>query len=621
MEDTSGRASLTITNTTTEKSKKDLSKSFFAPSTNRTISQTTVSAEVRIQFAYHHTYHIPHQKQQQFRTKAQSIKMGNSLCCGIEVDGSEQARSEENGFGAKAKSLMTGKLGSQHRILNRNESAETVWFDAMDKFPSGEMPYPPTLSMRQLPIELDWQKTDSVRLLLNSSRSQSIASGLGESGPAPKELRASVIKVSNDLSAETSGTQGQGYPGELTEEELETCLKFREELKKRDPAFKEMVMAMHPHENEAFALCRFLRARDFVYEEVFTMMEEQIGDWHEVKEKDPNFFKDFATTIPEFNGCPLPVFLTQMPVLHMGIGKNGAIITYFRAGHVNVPGVECIVGDLTNALPFTWNRLYHGAREAMKREIARSDTTNTTVLAEKILIVDLKGDSVLFTTQGLPFLRLSPSAGNCFPENINRTYLLNAPFSFSIIWAAAKRILEERTLNKIGFFTTIAKAKRDFFQHIDSDQLCSNYGGTGMSFDELIAQRQREYAHKEGVVRYVVELMYMTGRSLEFAFDLASIEKVDSIVVYSRSKNKCEMSVVDSKGMSVVENKTVSKRQATSINPGADVSEKASTHNNYAVEIATSEDFASDSKGTFSVKAKGGTRGDYFLVAISIAEN
>ena len=81
------------------------------------------------------------------------------------------------------------------------------------------------------------------------------------------------------------------------------------------------------------------------------------------------------------------------------------------------------------------------------------------------------------------------------------------------------------------------------------------------------------------------------------------------------------MSVVDSKGMSVVENKTVSKRQATSINPGADVSEKASTHNNYAVEIATSEDFASDSKGTFSVKAKGGTRGDYFLVAISIAEN
>jgi len=448
--------------------------------------------------------------------------------------------------------------------------------------------------------------------------------------------RTSASIVSNHLLTVFAGSHGNGYPGGLTETELETCLKFREELKRQDcAATKEMVMAMHPYEMEAFALCRFLRARDFNMEKVFKMMEEknQSHNWRTVHEKDPDLFRDFnVRTVPEFNGCPLPVLLSLIPMIHSGIGKNGAIVLYFRAGKVNCPGIECVVGDLTNALPFVWNRLYHGCRDALAREIKRLEddparNKTTTVLAEKIMVVDLEGDSSLFTS-GMSFYGVAPQAGACFPETVNRTYVLNAPFSFSLVWKVIKQALDPRTVQKVGFFSTVDKAKTDFFQHLHSSELLSEYGGTGRSFEDVLAQRQRELSHKPGVVvRYVVELVRITGGwgqpppGFEFAVSNDD-ETVDSIVVYSRSDNSCELSVVDTKqSSSIVDSKTVSREEATS---KASSDENDIPHNNYAVEIAASELFAAaadagSSTRTFSVSATNGTKGDTFLVMISIA--
>lgn len=499
--------------------------------------------------------------------------------------------------------------------LERMQSDRTIFYDALDRFPSDrDIRYPPTQSMRQLPVEFDIQETETFPLLLNTNIESPIAK-------SSKGMRQSVVLVSKHLAAATPGTQGRGYPGELTEDELTTCLEFREQLKKRNPAFKEMVTAMHPHENEAFSLCRFLRARDFVIDDVFTMMEEknQLESWHEVKRKDPNFFRDF-TSIPEFNGCPLPVLMTQFPFIHSGIGKNGAIVIYFKAGHVNCPGVECIVGDLVNSLPFMWNKLYHGCRNAMEREISRSDAATTMVLAEKIVVTDLAGDSSLFSS-GINLLTSFPTASSCFPESINRAYLLNAPLTFSIIWAVISRLIDPRTVKKIGFFSSTAKAKTNFSEHIDSDELLSDYGGTGQSFDDIMASRQRELAHKEGVVRYVVETLTMNGSQIGFDFDISNDERVDSIVVYSRSNNMCEISVVDGKSNNVVAYRDVSREQATSkASELADAPDDSTSHNNYAVEIATSETFAADAAGPFFINTKGGTKGDYFLVAVSIAD-
>merc|ERR1712032_1648049 len=190
--------------------------------------------------------------------------------------------------------------------------------------------------------------------------------------------------------------------------------------------------------------------------------------------RDYNFCERFHE-LEEFNRCPLPVFLTQYPMIQSGIGKNGAIIEYVKVGQINIPGLECIVGDIANAVLFMWYQLYHATRRAMEREIDRHDANTTTVLAEKILVADLAGDTALFGA-GRPFLTAAPDAGNCFAEAMNRTYVLNAPYSFSMIWSVAKHALEPRTLQKIGFFSSMAKAKKDFANHIDSNELLSEYG-------------------------------------------------------------------------------------------------------------------------------------------------
>lgn len=52
----------------------------------------------------------------------------------------------------------------------------------------------------------------------------------------------------------------KGFPGELTEEELEAVKLFQKELQTRDPIYNQIVRHMSSVEKEAFALCRFLRA-------------------------------------------------------------------------------------------------------------------------------------------------------------------------------------------------------------------------------------------------------------------------------------------------------------------------------------------------------------------------
>ena len=95
---------------------------------------------------------------------------------------------------------------------------------------------------------------------------------------------------------------------------------------------------MYPYEQEAFALCRFLRSRNFIIENVFDMLKEknQAKNWTYVKnimttEKKPTpnpFYKNLHN-IETFNNCPLSVFLTQYPMLHTGIGKNGVCRLYW----------------------------------------------------------------------------------------------------------------------------------------------------------------------------------------------------------------------------------------------------------------------------------------------------
>ena len=87
-----------------------------------------------------------------------------------------------------------------------------------------------------------------------------------------------------------------GYPGNLTTDELAACQSLRRELQKRkeDSAanegkvYEEILRVYREVETEPYALCRFLRSRQFHVDKVFEMMDECVEQWREAREH--NFY-------------------------------------------------------------------------------------------------------------------------------------------------------------------------------------------------------------------------------------------------------------------------------------------------------------------------------------------
>jgi hypothetical protein len=370
-------------------------------------------------------------------------------------------------------------------------------------------------------------------------------------------------------------------------------LNFREELKKRDPAFREMVLAYSPAEEEAFALCRFLRAREFSYEAVFAMLEgnNALDLWKKAREHD--FYQDFE----KIYGCPVPVFMGLFPFVVSGLAKNGATILNFKSGNMNVDALEC-VADLTDLVPAMWDLLHTKGRLSMERETRAHNPETTTVLAERIIIVDMKGmPSALFSSRGIEFMKESAKITSCFPETMNRTYLINVPTSFSIVWGIIKVFLEARTLAKIGFFSNPAKAIKDLLQFVDSSELLTEYGGTGPSFEEVLAAQQRELG---SCSRYIVQYMCVTQKESKFDFDLAKNERVVSIVVYSKAEVSTDFSL---------------RKGSTSL--GKPTCVKRGTHPKVHFSVAIELPDLPLGPATYTIAAGGSSKGNY-VVAISV---
>ena len=104
-----------------------------------------------------------------------------------------------------------------------------------------------------------------------------------------------------------SNVREKGFPGELTENELEAVKLFRSELETRDPIYKTIVRSLSEVEKEAYALCRFLRARKFDVEKVFELLDEAKENYKNASEF--NFYADLEQAL----GFSRPIFLSQYP--------------------------------------------------------------------------------------------------------------------------------------------------------------------------------------------------------------------------------------------------------------------------------------------------------------------
>ena len=166
--------------------------------------------------------------------------------------------------------------------VDDEDDGDTMFFDAMQSFSDivGSIAYAPTATMPGRGASI---AAPSTMLLSGENNGGDRRSALSARTVGNRQ---SVIDITKKLG---SGSMAiHGYPGELNQEELDACLKFREELKQRDPAFREMVRAYSPAEEEEFALCRFLRAREFNVDEIFAMLDGNgaVDIWKNAREND-----------------------------------------------------------------------------------------------------------------------------------------------------------------------------------------------------------------------------------------------------------------------------------------------------------------------------------------------
>ena len=360
---------------------------------------------------------------------------------------------------------------------------------------------------------------------------------LRESDFGKKRRQTIILKY--DLQEPQIKVEQRGYPGNLTGEELESCLEFRRILKE-DEAKREMVgcFTVKGIEEEPYALCRFLRGRNFNTEDTLEMIEQSMSSWAVFKEH------DFYPTIEDAVGCTGSVLLTQYPYLFSGNAKNGCPLNYQMLGRVKMEGVACVTE--LERLP---NYVMHSIMNQFSEQVRAAQQKDSTrlVRCECIAVIDLKGlDSSQLNKTTLGALKGISKATGCFPEMLNRMIVLNASYTFSFFWTMIKAFLEARTAAKIEIYTNEKKGKQRLLELVDKNDLLSDYGGTGPSFDELA----QKCGNESGASRQTSELMNLNGK-LQTIVELTKNEKV-SVSVYTSSEGEVSL-LQDKKVIKTVE--------------------------------------------------------------------
>jgi len=307
---------------------------------------------------------------------------------------------------------------------------------------------------------------------------------------------------------------------------------FHDELQKRDPFYKEMTYAWGTVEDEAFALCRFLRARDFKIEDVFEMMDEGKDRWNEAKAND--FYPDPDKALDN----PASALLTQYPVVKIGMAKNKCPVSYLKAGQIYAEGVECVT-TLENMTKYFWYDNIHAFPKFMANlQAADPDIERM----QTVSIFDLEGlTTSQLSSKTMDVVKAASAVAVCFPESLNSLIILNAPGFFSFSWRVIKGFINPRTVSKIEVHSSRKSGMKRLEEIIGEDQLPSDYGGKLMSTSEVIQQMGKRDEGGNSVRRQIVELMAVKSKKQK-QFELEADETV-TLNVYTKSSSGANFTI------------------------------------------------------------------------------
>jgi hypothetical protein len=170
----------------------------------------------------------------------------------------------------------------------------------------------------------------------------------------------------------------------------------------------------------------------------------------------------------------------------------------------------------------------------LKKEVALAQADDPDIVrCECVTVIDLKGlDSSQLNKKTLATLDSMAAYMGCFPELMNHMIVINAPMFFGVFWSLIKAFLHPKTVAKIEIYTNESKARRRLLELIDANELLTEYGGQGPSFDALV----QKIGSESGATRQTSELM-KGGEEARFVVELTSREKA-TVSVYSRYGGK-----------------------------------------------------------------------------------
>ena len=258
---------------------------------------------------------------------------------------------------------------------------------------------------------------------------------------------------------------------------------------------REIVYAFHKIENEAYAICRYLRARDFDIDATLKMIDGYIPRWKEGREH--NFYPDFHA-VSNHTGDE-SALLSQFPLVIGGLAKNGCIILYFTVKHLSLDGIECVV-NLDRIGPYMWYLvLQKYVNEVLRRQ---ADDPTVKIRPVQVLVVaDLDGLQLLTLRKAMPALQTALGILSVFPEFLYSVVICNVPRFFNAFWRVIKTFIDPSTAEKFELYSKRSIGQARLQELIHPVQLAANFGGNGISTDGLSLKQL------EGCTRQIVHLV------------------------------------------------------------------------------------------------------------------
>ena len=270
----------------------------------------------------------------------------------------------------------------------------------------------------------------------------------------------------------------KGFPGALTEEELDAVKRFKSELESKDPVYTEIVRSFKVVEKEAYSLCRWLRARKFDVDAVFELLNDAKEHYEKAKKH------DFYPNLEDSLGFSRDIFLSQYPEIYSGNARNGCPVMYMRLGSVQPEGIKCLL-SIEDAEQIFWNAMKHSYTDRLE-EGRRINPAF--VRTENMTIYDFKGVSrSQINADTIDMIKVAAKVMNSFPETLHCLLIVNAPSWFGLAWAVVRKVIDARTASKIEVFTSSKKGIARMRDLIDDSQIPSDYGGTGPSLAQAAA--------------------------------------------------------------------------------------------------------------------------------------